>query len=1322
MTDSKIAVFQMFMSEIAGRGRRGLLVRLMVVFAAAALLCFPSAAIAQTGQGIISGIITDQVGASVTNAQVEIRNTTTNVILKATTNDTGYYEVRGLNPGPYEVSVVASGFERSVRPNIDLLADGHPSIDITLKVGSSNETVTVTDAAPLIDTQSVSIGQVITSEEMSGLPNGQSPIWLAMISPGVQSNYAQNYSLGGASTSWNGAGPQFGAYGRIGANEFSLDGAPNMANQRGQAINLSAEELGQTSVNITQFDASVGHTYGISLTQTTKSGTNQLHGGIRYRRYDLRFFGMQHFQRSNYLYNLQKDNCNVNPNSTACQTDQSKFGWPGSHANYGDAGIGGPVYIPKLFDGRNRLFFFVGVIDEIPTNAGSNTINLPTARQKGGDFSDLTTGTLPTKGSKVETLFNSSCAPGTLYYGQYQLYNPYRVTIDSTGVPHRKPFCGNVLPSNLISNLPMVKIINSALPDANLGPASGNNYLYMQGQKQTYRAVTNRYDYAATDADHIFFRWTRGHYTKLTQNFLNGGLGDSTEDRWISTGAAGWSHVLSSKTVLDVNVGATQWTGSGFNYPGYQKYKPSTLGLPTYVDDYAGQFAQFPFINISNIQSTGNTYLAVLHYRTLAVRGNVTSVRGNHTIRAGGEWRQQNVAGGGPQASNNVGGPSGQFNFDNTYVQENNNTDGTFPQSSTGTSYASFLLGIQTTATVTSVPALSRSNPYYAFYVGDTWRVTRKLTLTPGIRYEFEYGPTEKHNRQIVGWDPNAQLEFAGTVNTAYKSTLAAANAAQRAVLPASLPLQGGPIYAGVNGASTRQWVNNWRFLPRIGAAYSVNPRTVLRFGTGYYYDTLDALNESGTVNSDGYTATTSVASSTNFGTDFVPGVSPMANPFPVTGGTRFVSALGNALGANYYTGNTGTVAIYDHNRVPARSLRFQASVERQLGNSMMVQVAYVASRTTHITLDGNNNNTRTGTASYINATSVPAQFFTGGTQPNSATNALLGQSLPNPFYIAGLSGLQTSDPVYYNVLSKSSYITSKTIQIQNLVRPYPQMSQLRFYNSIGGSQFQELQVNFSKRMSNGLVANVSYQKNYQKDRDYFENTFDTHPSLESSIMSPPWRLTASWVYNLPFGRNRQFARDGWKSALFGGFQLSGSVEANPGSLLTFAGNGSGAGTPNIFFIGDPNSIRLKKWVYNTSAATPTVYGFNAQAVTATSASTNSVTTCNYTGTGFVLPTSTPSGAPSCTPTNYNLRVFPIHVEGVRAQGVANWNANLARTLNPNERVKLEIRADLLNLFNHQRLAAVGGGQMNPSDSRFGQITSDNGNGRQIILQALMTF
>jgi hypothetical protein len=156
-------------------------------------------------------------------------------------DDKRYRLLRGpeLEPGNYDVSVAASGFEKTVHAGIVLLADGHPSIDLALKVGNSNQTVVVEGDSPLIDTQSVSVGQVLTSEEMSALPNGQAPIWLAMLSPGVQSNYAQNYQLGGADPSWNGAGPQFGSFGRIGANEFSLDGAPNMANQRGQAINLS---------------------------------------------------------------------------------------------------------------------------------------------------------------------------------------------------------------------------------------------------------------------------------------------------------------------------------------------------------------------------------------------------------------------------------------------------------------------------------------------------------------------------------------------------------------------------------------------------------------------------------------------------------------------------------------------------------------------------------------------------------------------------------------------------------------------------------------------------------------------------------------------------------------------------------------------------------------------------------------------------------------------------------------------------------------------------------------------------------------------------
>jgi hypothetical protein len=152
-----------------------------------------------------------------------------------------------------------------------------------------------------------------------------------------------------------------------------------------------------------------------------------------------------------------------------------------------------------------------------------------------------------------------------------------------------------------------------------------------------------------------------------------------------------------------------------------------------------------------------------------------------------------------------------------------------------------------------------------------------------------------------------------------------------------------------------------------------------------------------------------------------------------------------------------------------------------------------------------------------------------------------------------------------------------------------------------------------------------------------------------------------------------------------------------------------------VFFVGNPNSIRLKKQIYNSAAGVATVQGFNTQSVTATASTTNSITTCSYAGTGFVL-------LPACQPNNYNLRVFPIHVEGVRSQSLANWNSTIGRTFNTGERVKFEARADLLNVFNHQRVAAVGAAQMNTTNSQFGLVTADNGNGRNIILQVLATF
>jgi hypothetical protein len=295
--------------------------------------------------------------------------------------------------------------------------------------------------------------------------------------------------------------------------------------------------------------------------------------------------------------------------------------------------------------------------------------------------------------------------------------------------------------------------------------------------------------------------------------------------------------VFNEHTSFDVSFGGTNSQSRCCYYPGFDKYKPSDLGLPSYTDQYAqaanSALLELPVLQIANYENSNNGEPASSlgqadnvpsTYRSFALRASVTRVQGRHTIQDGAEYRWQN-------ASTGIGGNvSGTYNFDNTYTQENNGSDTTFQQSNTGLGYAAFLMGIDTSASVSRNASSSLQSPYYAMFAGDTWRVTPKLTLIPGMRFEYEYGVVEKHNQLIVGWNPNADLSsISGPANAAYQAAVAGATPAQRAVLPSSLVIQGGPMYAGVDGAPRNEWNNNYRFLPRIAVAYQANPHLVIR-------------------------------------------------------------------------------------------------------------------------------------------------------------------------------------------------------------------------------------------------------------------------------------------------------------------------------------------------------------------------------------------------------------------------------------------------------------------------------------------------------------
>jgi len=1268
---------------------------------AVALLMACSFARAQvTGQGTISGTVTDSSGAVIVGAHLTITDVETNVARETDTNRTGYYEVNNLNPGVYSISAGSPGFGALKRQGITLDATAHVNIPIVLKPGASNASVTVTGDASLLNVESGSSGQVLTTLQVENLPvAGNNTTYLSYLAPSVQANTSvsqnQTDTVGSNAVSKN-----FGIFGQIGINDFSLDGAPNMQG-RAAAINEPPDALGEEKFDVSGFDATVGHTMGVAVTQSTKAGTNDLHGSFRDTYTAKRWAGMGHFQGLTYRAYQASDNCTSGAaTSPACYALENKYGWPGVFMNNGSATLGGPVFIPKLYNGHNKFFFFVSVMDTNNTSATAQTVSVPTVQERNGNFNDL-----PSQTTGVPAAFASYCGATATYYGQYQIYDPFSVTFDSKGVPRRNPICGNILPTNRLTNSSMTKFYNSLLPVPSSSSPTGSNYLYSQKVPVTYRDYTTREDYKLGANNSIFARYTRANYTNTTMGFTVGNADRNSGPRWVDVAALGWTHIFGASTSFDLTAGLVNYKNKCCYYPGFDTSTPGSIGLPSYTTAYAqgtgAPGVELPVFSVSNYNNVGNTDSIGGFTRAFTFRGNLIHVAGSHTIYAGAEYRLQD------SSASQQGNVSGTYNFNNSYDQENNGTDNTYTQNNWGLSYAAFLMGVQSSASVGYTAPYSIQSPYYAFYAEDRWRVTRKLTLTAGIRYEFEYGVVEKHNALLTGWNPSANMSAIATpANAAYAATLASASVAAQAVLPTSLAISGGVQYAGVNGAPRNEWNNNYRFLPRIAAAYQLNSKTVIRGGYGMFFDTLNALTPN--INQSGFSTSTTANSSTGAlaGSNFVPGNSPLVtDPFPAnSSGARFNAPIGAAAGQYYYTGSGAT--LYDHNLTPARQQRASVAIQRQFGSSTMVEATYNIAYTTNL-LFGN-------TLTY-----TPSSFYAGGQQPNTVPNQVLNTQVTNPFQLANYSSFAGVNPAEYSLMSLNSFFTQAKTSVGSLVKAYPQMSGLTINQALGQSHFQQVAVSVTHRYDKGLTLAASVQFNDQHDQDYRANGFDPQLSWEPSNSSLPVRVTFEGNWSLPFGKGKRWANSGWKSAAFGGFKVNGVYEAQNGLLVNFG---------NLFYVGDINASQIKNkhpaYVNTLAVSGPgTITGsayvqwLNPGNVTATSSvnATTGATTCTYTGTGFVT-------ASACQPTGYNLRVFPTRINGVRQMGLNNADANVARDIHIVERLNFEASFLVFNLFNHIDLGAP---NTSVTNSQFGWVTSDGSPGsvsRWVVIQGRFKF
>ncbi len=778
-------------------------------------------AFAQRDLGTVSGTVTDSQGAVIPNAKVTLTNDATGVVTNVTTNEAGAYNVPALTPGTYTMDVEAGGFQKAQQKGV-LVNPGAPiAVNISLSVGNSSQTVEVTAAAPLLETETPAIGANLNSAQVSELPLGgqRTFTFLARLSPGVvPAEPGARDALGGG----------FSANGvrSTGENNFLLNGVDNnvnvidFLNQTSFVIGPSVEAIGNMQVITNGASAEYGRAAGGILDVSLKSGTNQVHGVL-----------FEILQNTDLDANRWENNlAGVARNPFK----QNQFG----------AAIGGPII-------KNKLFLFGDYQGTRISTAGGSIQNLgyggfytiPTQAMLGGDFSNLL-GKNIGNGVLQNEIFNpnstacaSGCLPGTLTAANGA--NP---------VYTRAPYVGNRIPITAMD--PASRKIASLYPATNQPIVSGN---YPQNDYYTVTPGTlntdqgdGRVDYHLSDSDSIFGTISWSNTAKASgqpfpgaldgENFNGTGETDLGRNAMIS-----WTHIASASVVNEARVGftrlvtnRTQANGSidEFSAVGIGGYNPATAatlngGLPQIEFQRGGSQ---PYSQIGS-----NDWLPTKEYNNeWDLIDNISVIKGSHSMKFGGEFRELHFP------FFQVPYPRGEMNFTRTetaYPSNGNDVggaNGTF-SGDTGDEVASFLLGALNNGQVSTTNFISSTKKAIAGYFQDTWKVTSKLTLNLGARYELCSPIGEQFSRQsnfvlndltlYIPAGPNSNAPLPPNFNTP-----ASINGIQ---FPALFPNV--KVSRGAVGPYLIPW-DKADIGPRLGFAYNIVPKTVIRGFFGIFY------------------------------------------------------------------------------------------------------------------------------------------------------------------------------------------------------------------------------------------------------------------------------------------------------------------------------------------------------------------------------------------------------------------------------------------------------------------------------------------------------
>jgi hypothetical protein len=1113
----------------------------------------------------LGGTVRDPSGAAVPNTIVRVSNTGTTSTVEQKTDDGGRFLIPALPAGQYDITLSATGFKEVRRKGVTLDVNQDAQIDFTLEVGSAQERIEVTGEAPLLQTGSAEMGQVINNRNIVNLPlNQRNPFSLIMLAPGVTGSV--DSTMTGLKFNVNG--------GRSGSTDVLLDGVPSTPptdSFNALTIFPSVDAVQEFKVQTSNFSSEFGISGGGIINVIYKSGTNDLHGSV------------YEFLRNSVL---DANNFFSNRSGTPLASfKRNQFGFS----------VGGPIVIPKVYNGHNKTFFFGSYEGLRQRTASTLTATVPTQAERGGDFSQIKT----TNGTPIT------------------IYDP--LTTTKVGANYlRTPFAGNVIPANRIN--PVSNKVLNYWPLPNTTGTNGtqnNNYFASGSSPYNVDQYDVKVDHIISDRQRLAVRISQRYPYSSPAALLPADIDIAQNASSVNQNGSGaafdYTFALNPTYLMEFRYGVsrvvynTSTFGDGFD--------PTTLGMPSYLHDDVN-FLTFPGFGPAGYLAIGSgSQLSVGDLDMMSHAWSLanTKVFSRHTLKFGVEARLL------INNSDQKGRATGDYSFGANFTTGPNALGAS---STTGDGFGSFLLGLGSGTLTHNFKIISTNSRYWAGYIQDDWKISDRLTFNLGLRYDLFLPRTERHNRQNY-MDLTSLSPLAG---------------------PSGIPnLTGGLAYVGVNGADKEQnYTNFTNFSPRFGFAYKAANRIVLRGGYGIFF-TNQPTAAAATVGATGFRTDT-----TYFGT--LDGYTPnndISDPFP---GGAFLPVTGSSLGLLTNVGQTISAPLRYSPSTYMQNWNF--GVQYQLPGEWLLDVAYSGSRGVNLLWSPSYNQ-------------LPVSDLALGSQ--------LLQNVNNPFY---------------GLITGSSPLAGKQVQLRYLLAPYPQFTGVNWgYQPGASSAYHAVQVKVDKRFGNGLSLLLSFTGSKMMDDASSNNgnfngsgtsqdAYNRKSDWSLSTIDVSKRLVVSGVYELPFGRKRHWGNN-WNRAtnlFLGGWQANGIFTAQTGTPLAL----SASNVANIFNPGERPNNNGQSAALSGSVQDRLNQYFNTSVFS--------------------------------QPANYTLGNVARTLPDVRSPGLAGIDFSLFKNFAITERWSLEFRAESFNLTNTPQFSPP---NTTVTSTSFGVISSQLNTPRQ---------